>query len=104
MFEHMDPRWVDHPGWWGSFGWVVPLVVFLAIVGLVIWAVLRFTSQPHTMPGTPPPPPPPSQADRALEEVRFQYARGQITREEYLQRTHDLGGGPPGEAPPAGGA
>ncbi len=99
MFEHMDPRWVDHPAWWGFVGWVIPLVVFLAIVGLVVWAVLRVTSSPRAMPASPMPPAPlPSAPDRALEEVRFQYARGQIDREEYLQRTQDLGGSP-GEAP-----
>ena len=102
MFQHVDPRWMDHPGWWGSFTGFIPLLLFLVVIGVLVWAVFRVTSHPRTAPPGPwvrPAPPAPTQ-DRALEEVRVQYARGEITREEFLQRTEDLSGVRPGQGPP----
>jgi uncharacterized membrane protein len=41
--------------------------------------------------------------DQALETLRLRYARGEITREEFLQATDDLGGQrPQGPPPPEG--
>jgi putative membrane protein len=37
--------------------------------------------------------------DEALQALRLRYARGEMTREEFLQATEDLGGSPP--PPPA---
>ncbi|HEX9122421.1 MAG TPA: hypothetical protein VF984_03550 [Actinomycetota bacterium] len=112
MFQHPDPRWVDHGWWWGFFGGFVPLLLFVILIGVLVWAVLRVSSHPRTGSAAAGPlPPAPPVHDPVLEEVRFQYARGQITREEYVQRSHDLGGSvpeatpspaPPAESPPAG--
>jgi putative membrane protein len=40
--------------------------------------------------------------DQALEALRLRYARGEVTREEFLQASEDLGGAtpPPSSAPP----
>jgi uncharacterized membrane protein len=38
--------------------------------------------------------------DGALEEVRLRYARGEIGREEFLQRAADLGAAGPEATPP----
>lgn len=38
--------------------------------------------------------------DEALETVRLRYARGEMTREEFLQANEDLGGGPAPPTPP----
>jgi hypothetical protein len=41
--------------------------------------------------------------DGALGEVRLRYARGEMNREEFLERSHDLGGSVPlPEQPPPG--
>jgi len=87
MFQHCDPGWPGHcSGWWG-LGGIVPLVLFLVLAGVVVWAVLRLTPQSHAGPPAPPTPP----RDPVLEEVRLRYARGEISREEFLQRSRDLG-------------
>ena len=47
----------------------------------------------------------PSQVDTALQEARMRYARGEMSREEFLQISTDLGGGtslPEPEAPKTG--
>ena len=38
--------------------------------------------------------------DPALEHARVRYARGELTRDEYLRVVNDLGGSPPPEPPP----
>jgi putative membrane protein len=89
--NHGD-RFFHHRGWWWFFGSVVPFVLLLALIGLAMWAILRMTSRGSTLlpaarpAGAVPPP------DGALEEVRLRYARGEISREEFLQRSQDLGG------------
>jgi putative membrane protein len=120
MFQHPDPRWVDHGWWWPWFGGVLPLLLFVILIGFAVWAVIRFSSHPRAVPSAGPVPPSPPARDPVLEEVRLQYARGQISREEFVQRSIDLGGSipqpppappahapsvepPPAEPPPAGG-
>jgi uncharacterized membrane protein len=91
--------------WWP----LVPLVgwlLTLAVIGLIVWLVVR--RRPASFEGRPgwgqqPPwaaaPPRP---DSALEIARARYARGEMSRDEYLRVTSDLGGPPPGpEAPPS---
>jgi uncharacterized membrane protein len=41
-------------------------------------------------------------ADPAIHELRLRYARGELSREEFLERSHDLGAPGGGEPPPAG--
>jgi hypothetical protein len=36
-----------------------------------------------------------------LDVVRMRYARGELSRDDYLQATRDLGGAPADEAPTA---
>jgi putative membrane protein len=80
-----------HHGW--SFVHVVvPLILFLIVIGVVVWAVLYLTS--HRPPallaqGAPPP------RDPAMEELRIRYARGDLARDDFVQRSADLGGAPP---------
>ena len=74
----------------GIFGFLLPLLWVLLVVGLVIWAVR--SSKPAAAV--------PHASDPALQELRLRYARGELTREEFVQRNADLGGG--GQPPPAG--
>jgi uncharacterized membrane protein len=81
----------DH-SWWAGGGWhILPLLMFLILMGVVVWAVFRVTSQ-RVQPATASAVPPTMGADMALEEVRVRYARGEMTREEFVQRYRDLGG------------
>jgi hypothetical protein len=87
--QDLRPSWVPgsrgHGGWW-SVGDVLPLVLFVLLIGVVVWAVLRVTRHDRA----------PVQAaaavDQALSEARLRYARGEMSRDEYLERSRDLGG------------
>lgn len=89
----------------GGPSWVHWLFVFLIVVAIVagillivrMWAV----RPPHTGWRSGPPAPP----NAALSELDLRYARGEVSREEYMQRRADLLGHiapPPGTpgAPP----
>lgn len=91
-------RFFENHGWWWFFGGLVPFLFLLALIALAVWAILMLTSHgaaplPATGAGAAV-----ARSDGALEEVRLRYARGELSREEFLQRSHDLGGvGPAGE-------
>lgn len=99
MWERFGPR-VDH-GWWpGILGDVVPLLFLVALFAFGIWAVRRITDQDRMQSvgvGVPAPAAP----DGALQELRLRYARGDLDRDEYVQRFRDLGGEGPEPAPPS---
>jgi putative membrane protein len=97
-FRQAEP-YGDH-GWWVFLGGFLPLVLFIVLIGLVVWAVLRLTVRARSlMPastgattGSPP--------DEALQAVRLRYARGEMDRQEFVQRYRDLGGRqPPSDEP-----
>jgi putative membrane protein len=93
-------------GFHGGDTWQRWLFVLLIVVALVAGAILlarMWMARPPVGRTGPPPPPNP-----ALTELDLRYARGEVTREEYLQRRADLLGhiapppGPPGASgPPA---
>ena len=88
-----------HQGWWWP-GMLFGLVLFFVVVGVAIWAVVRLTSKPAAAPQAATPQVVPALArDSALEEVRVRYARGEIDRDEFVQRSRDLGGPVPGPGP-----
>jgi hypothetical protein len=95
----------EHGAWWP----ILPLVgwlLTLAVIGLIVWLVLRRRPAPFAegRPGWGQQPPwaaTPPRPDSALEIARARYARGEMSREEFLRVSSDLGGPPPGpEAPP----
>jgi putative membrane protein len=100
LFHHGD-RFVGRDGWWwGFFGNIVPMLFFLVLVGLAVWAIMRLTAR-GSVPGSPPTAGAPiARLDAALEEVRIRYARGEIDREEFVQRSRDLGVIDPGAGQP----
>ena len=82
------PGYVHHDAWWGFFH-LLPFLMFLVLIGVGIWAVLRFSSRPvasgaAATVGAP-------QRDAALEELRIRYARGELDRDDFAQRMRDLG-------------
>ena len=85
------PHRVGHDGWW----WLHEIAWLLILVAVAIAAVLvvrhllqRQALRPQPMVRLP-----------ALEELDLRYARGEVAREDYLQRRADLlgaaGYGPP---------
>ncbi len=90
----------------GGPSWVHWLFVFLIVVAIVAGVILLvrlWATSPRSLSwrGAPPPPPNP-----AISELDLRYARGEIGREEYLQRRADLLGHvappPPGPGAPPG--
>lgn len=97
---------VHHESWWMSAAHLLPLLLLALLVGVVVWGVLRLTANGTPLlagVGTPPSPQPAfPPRDQALEALRVRYARGEVDRTEYLERSADLGGPAipdPGETP-----
>jgi putative membrane protein len=67
-------------GGFGLFGLLFNLLIIVGVVVLIVWAVKRF-SAPGGGPANP-------QSPRDILQAR--YARGEITREQYLQMIDDL--------------
>lgn len=94
--------------------WLVPLVLFLLIVGGIAWVIARgsFRRPPHLSHDfahlSPPFFPPPYAADPALAAARLRYARGELSRDDYARIAADLGMPLPdaaaGSPPPASAA
>ena len=91
-----DPsQFVHHDVWWSGPAHLLPLLLFAVLVGVIVWGVLRLTAQRTSAlagvgaPVGPPPARPPR--DHAQDELRVRYARGDIDRTEYLERSTDLG-------------
>ena len=84
------PGYVHHDAWWG-FWHFLPFLMFLILIGLGVWAVLRFSSRPLVAGSRASGAAPPPVRDAALEELRIRYARGELGREDFSQRMRDLG-------------
>jgi uncharacterized membrane protein len=91
MLVHHGDRMFSHHGWWWGWGGILPSFLLLVLIGVTIWAVFRITARPVPAAG-PGLSAPAGRRDQALEEVRLRYARGEMTREEFVQRSRDLGG------------
>ena len=88
---------VDH-GWWpGLIHELVPLLFLAAFVLLAVWAVRRITDERRLVAAAPVTP---GAADSAIQELRLRYARGELDRDEFVQRVRDLGGEGPEPPPP----
>ncbi len=99
-FDRVD-RFIDG-GYtvWGVTLQLLPLILFATAIGVVIWAVLRLSERPAQAMGVALGSPRPT-IDAALEELRLRYARGDMSREEFIDRERDLGAHPGSMAPPA---
>lgn len=72
------------------------MVVIAAVVALVAFLVVRFSNRRgHGYAMTPAPP----MHDAALDQLRLRYARGEVSRTDYLQAATDLGARPPDPSP-----
>lgn len=86
---------VNDPWTWGrglAIRWIAwfLLMAFLALLALGVALLWRRGGDDATVDT--------SSGDEALDAIRLRYARGEMTREEFLQVNRDLGGPEP---PPA---
>lgn len=87
-------------GWgngWGAAGGALMAVVMLAVLALIIVGIVLLvrglTRHDYSQPGPPQGTPPAPRSSNALQVLEERYARGEIQREEFLQRKQDLLGG-----------
>src|SRR4051794_31570135 len=86
---------VDHHGGPGALAWVIFALELLMLAALAVLLMRAFASRrPRFAGGLPPFKRHHVGATDPLEHVRWRYARGELTRDEYLQATRDLGGAP----------
>ncbi|MDQ2961003.1 MAG: SHOCT domain-containing protein [Candidatus Dormibacteraeota bacterium] len=73
---------------------VLRFTIWVLVILAVVWAVreILLTVRAPRHPGGPQSP--------ALAELDMRYARGEVPRDEFLQRRADLGGAPPAGPPP----
>ncbi len=81
---------------WGSGGTTLMVIVMLAVLALIVAGVILLVRglarRDQVEPG--PPQEPSGTSNRsALQVLEDRYARGEIQREEFLQRKQDLLGG-----------
>lgn len=83
------PNWGMMGGGWGYGGYgaihmIIWLVILIAIIAGVVWLV-RSLAAPgvHSLP---------PQRSAGLDVLEERYARGEINREEYLQKKRDIAG------------
>jgi putative membrane protein len=79
---------------WGWSSGLHTVLLLLAIAALVVGILVllqqrRATATP--IPSSTPTPPTTMPPDPALAELRQRYARGELDRDDYLQRAADLG-------------
>ena len=77
------PQW-GMMGGYGGFGMLIWVVILIAIVLLVVWLVrTQASAGMHQLP---------PRRSSGLEVLEERYARGEINRDEYLQKKKDIVG------------
>lgn len=69
--------------WWGSFGMIIWLLILIAVVASIVW-LIRSISGGGGREALPP------RRPAGLDILEERYARGEIDRDEYLQKKQDL--------------
>lgn len=87
-------------GGWGGWGWMLFMPLFwIALVGLIVWMVVRLRPEsrdwghhghPHGPPSPHGPPGPPERRESALEVLDRRFASGEIDEETYLRMRDHL--------------
>lgn len=105
-FGPYGPHRFDHHGGWEWMHALFGLLLVAAIVAVIVFLLLRVFERNQVKPAAtgapmyPPPRPPTPFVDPALAELRLRYARGEVSRDDFLRISTDLGAPPP-PPPPA---
>jgi uncharacterized membrane protein len=94
-----------HPGFWAHVGWWLPMVVFVVLVGVGAYLLVRLLERPRGPLAAPRYGPPAGAAgmpggDSAIAHARYRYANGDLSREDYLRIVSDLSSPSPWSPPP----
>lgn len=74
----------DGWGWFWPFHFIIPILFWVLVAALVVWLV-RYALGSRERP-------PESQRQPGLDVLENRYARGEINRDEYLQKKKDITG------------
>jgi putative membrane protein len=69
-------------GWMAPFGMIIWLLILGLIVAGIVWLFRTLTRQSSENVG---------RRSSALDVLEDRYARGEINRDEYLEKRHDIG-------------
>ncbi len=84
------PEWGMMGGWggyggYGPFGMIIWLVILVLVIAAVVW-LIRSASHPGIhLPGA-------GRRSPGLDVLEERYARGEINRDEYVQKKRDIAG------------
>jgi uncharacterized membrane protein len=98
--HHVGRGFDGHGWWWGFLGGVVPSLLLLVLIGLALWAILRFSARGAVPARASATAVPIARPDGPLDELRLRYARGEMSREDFLERSRDLGDAGSDSGPP----
>jgi putative membrane protein len=74
-------------GVWGGWGWMMLMpLVWILLVGLVVWAVIRLTQRPSDQTGAQP------RRESPQEILDRRFAAGEIDTEAYVRARDTLAG------------
>ena len=96
MAQRFFPGYPVHRTDWGFE--IAHIIFWALLVAALVWLVVWLVRSPHHGVFHEHHVTPPRSSDAALQEARVRYARGEMTREEFLQISTDLGG--PATIPP----
>lgn len=85
----MHPYQMERIGYWGLGGVLLWGLLMALAIALIVWLIVSLTSRRKGVPAVPAAPAVKSSALAILEE---RYAKGEIDRDDYLQRRGDLQG------------
>ena len=74
----------------GGFGMLFGFLFWIAIAGLIVWAISQMLARTSTAPRDGRYSSPPTQNDFALEILKQRFVRGEISREEFEAMRQDL--------------
>ncbi|HEY2703236.1 MAG TPA: SHOCT domain-containing protein [Candidatus Dormibacteraeota bacterium] len=95
-FRGSGPGFHQVSEWQLVLATVLRFVAVLLVIAAAVYVARSFLqARAQTPHHTPPPPRSPG-----LDELDMRYARGEVTRSEYLERRGDLGGTAPPPPPP----
>jgi putative membrane protein len=71
----------------GPIGMIIWVLILVAVVAAIVWLVRSLGTAGHHLP-----PPPGPRRSSGLDILEERYAKGEINREEYLEKKKDIGG------------